>query len=134
MPGYSFRNRDDIVDVLKMLRRDRMNPRLPNIGVRDPFREGAAFGPSKKNRITEGFIYYTPSGGISARSGTTPGTADCTPYYIDSSGDLAELTDDDGNSQTHEVLNIFASAIAGNTYITAKRVYNKLIADAEDCG
>lgn len=80
-------------------------------------------------------LFQTPAGGIPARSGTTAGSAACTPYYINpSTGAIAELLDSNGNSQTLTVFNVSASAVAGNAYIQAKLAGSTLVADMEDCG
>lgn len=81
-----------------------------------------------------GNIYLTPVGGIPARSGTTLGTAECTPYYIDDDWELQELLDDDGNSQTHTIGHLGASAVGASRYIQSKIVSSKKVADMEDCG
>lgn len=92
-------------------------------------------GPKRRSeQEIQGIIFQTPSGGIAARSGTTPGSAECTPYYINSSGALTELTNPDGTSRTHTVYHIGATAVAGTTYIQAKRCHGRLVADMEDCG
>ena len=120
--SYSFERKSDIVKAIQMVRQ----PSKAAVG-RDPFAQVSG------SRLTEGYLFQTPSGGIAARSGTTCGSAACTPYYIDSSGVINELTDNSGTSQTVTVYNVFGSAIGGSVYITAKRVYGVLVADAEDC-
>lgn len=72
-------------------------------------------------------ILKTPGGGIAARTGVACGSATCTEYYVDGSGDIVVT----GGSYT--VFNIFGSAIGPDAYITAKLVRGKWIADAEDC-
>ena len=120
--SYTFNQRSDIDATIEMVRQ----PTKAVTGV-DPFRQ------NNSAPLTVGYLFQTPSGGIAARSGTTCGSAACTPYYIDSTGEIAELTDNDGASQTITVYNVFGSAIAGSAYITAKRVFGQLVADAEDC-
>lgn len=78
-------------------------------------------------------VLKTPAGGIPARSGIRCGKADCVPHYINADGDLVEMLDADENPYTVEVLNIFASAVSGDAFITAKQSTGRLIADAEDC-
>lgn len=129
MPGFSFADRRDIEDTIRLVEERRDRPPKPKHGTGDP----AGLAVKFPTILTHGFIYKTPAGGIPARTGTTPGTADCTPFFINSSGDLEEMLDNDGNTQTHEIINIFQSAIGASVYITAKRVFNALIADAEDC-
>lgn len=81
-------------------------------------------------------LLQTPGGGIPARSGTTAGSADCTPYYIDTanSDTITEMTDEDGASQTLKIYNVAGLPVAGNVYIQAKRINGVLIVDMEDCG
>lgn len=122
MAGYNFANRADIDAVLAMVRDGTQRKLKPSVGVEIP------------PKLTQLVICYTPSGGIAARSTTTPGSAECTPYYIDSGGDLAELTDRTGDSQTFTVYHLGSTAIAGSTYIIAAYVLNKLVAVMEDCG
>lgn len=122
MPGYNFAERDDINRVLKMIHGPQPRKLLPELSV------------VEQEYVTEGFLLQTPSSGIPARSGTTAGKADCTPYYIDEDTDtLTELTDDDGAAQTFEVYNVAGSAVSGSVFILAKRVYGLLIVDMEDC-
>ena len=84
---------------------------------------------------TRTYLLMTPSGGIPARSGTTAGSANCTPYYIESStGSIIEWLDSSAASQTFEVFNVAASAVAGDKYIQAKVVGSVLVVDMEDCG
>lgn len=80
-------------------------------------------------------LLKTPIGGIAARSSTTAGKADCTPYYIDSTTDtITELLDASNNSQTITIYNVSASPVAELTYIQAKKVRGVFIVDMEDCG
>ena len=87
------------------------------------------------HRPYHAYLLQTPTGGIPARSGTTAGSADCTPYYIDTlnSDAITEMTDENDASQTLKVYNVFGSPVAGSVYITAKRVNGVLLVDAEDC-
>lgn len=117
---FGFNRREDAETALRIVRDP---PKRP------PAKIGTLSGPP----ATPGYIFQTPSGGIAARSGTTCGSAACTPYYIDPSGAITELTDNGGSSQTQTVYNIFATAIGGSAYITAKQVFGVLVADAEDC-
>ncbi len=61
-------------------------------------------------------IARAPSGGIAARSGTTPGSATCGLYEL-SSGSLV----DSGITET--VYNVFSSAIANNAYVIIAQDY-----------
>ena len=119
MAGFNFRRKADIEKVIRLVRR------------RNSLGRPSAL-PDMLPSITEGYIFETPLGGIAARSGTTVSSAACTPYYIDGTT-LTELTDNDGASQTVDVYNVFSAAITGEVYITAKRVFGVLVADAEDC-
>lgn len=122
MPGFNFADRKDIERVLDMVHAPPHRNLLP---------DQTTF---PQEYVTEGFLLRTPSGGIPARSGTTAGKANCTPYYINASTDtITELTDNSDAAQTFEVYNVFGTAVAGNVYITAKRVYGVLLVDAEDC-
>lgn len=81
------------------------------------------------------YLLKTPIGGIVARSSTTAGKADCTPYYIDPADDtIKELLDANGYSQTVTVYNVAASPVAELSYIQAKKVKDVFIVDMEDCG
>jgi len=120
MAGYNFKRRSDVEALIPIARKGTYEP-PPRVGNRP------------QPLLSEGWILLTPAGGIAARSGTTCGSASCTPYFIDGSGDLTEFTDGGGSSQTWTVYNMFSSAIGGSTYITAKLVCNVLVADAEDC-
>ena len=73
-------------------------------------------------------LAVAPSGGISARSGSTAGSADCHVYYL-SSGDVQNA------GSTIKVYNWSQTAVAGNAYITIKEVgaTGEWVVDAEDC-
>lgn len=117
MPGFAFSRRQDIEKVLRLI-------------GQSTARKIATMPQGEENeKISFGVIAQTPGGGIAARSGTTVSAADCTPYYIDATGELTAFPSGD----TIEVWNIVGSAIAGNAYITCKLVGNKWVADAEDC-
>lgn len=74
-----------------------------------------------------GLVAKTPSGGIPAISGTTPGSATCDRWEINAAGTFVDTT------ENVTIYNVFSSSIAGATYITAKSVAGKWIVDAEDC-
>jgi hypothetical protein len=81
------------------------------------------------------YIMKPPGGGIAAMTesgGTyTPGSATCTVYEIDGSGDLAATSD------TETVYNLSYVAIGGGSdvFIHAKRdAFGKLLADFDPCG
>lgn len=93
---------------------------------------GSMAGP-RWNQIT-GIIAYTPSGGIAARSGTSPGKATCDVYRIDDSETLVNVKDNEGNNESVTVYHIGSSAVQGNTYIQAKLIYGMWVVDMEDCG
>lgn len=121
MGGYSFGRRSDINTVLRWIRDPQSFSR----------RESARI--QQLARVTETMIFETPSGGIAAISGTTAGSAQCTPYYLNNSGALTELVDDAGAAQTVLVYHIGSTAVSENTKIMASFVYDKLIATWEDC-
>jgi len=77
----------------------------------------------------ENVIAYTSSSGIPARAGSVAGKAtDVNLYQIGTDGTLTDA----GTNLT--VYNLFGTAVAGDTYITCKRVASVWIVDAEDCG
>jgi len=127
MAKYLFSKREDVEALLKLV--DSEGPlRLPGSRIR------------RENVLTTGWIFFTPAGGIPAKSGARCGRADCVPFYLkgvkvddEIEVDLVELLDNDDQSITVEVVNIFSSPIAGNSFITAKEIYRRLVADAEDC-
>lgn len=122
MAGYSFRRKEDIAKTLELIGMPRPRQLQPQLGTVQPEVQ------------THGFIFQTPGGGISALSGSTAGSAECTPYYINpETGVLTELTDDSGASQTKTVYHIGPDAVAGSIYIQAKRIYGVLVADVEYC-
>jgi len=131
MPGFSFRNRADIEAVLRMLNKHRRNQRLTQIGGTG---EPERLGVIENKATTENFIYLTPSDGIPARSGTSAGSAQCTPYYVNQNGQFLELTNDDDASQTHTIYNYSTSAITGNVYVSVDRVFGELVAIDADGG
>ena len=81
-------------------------------------------------------IGKTTSTGITARSGTTAGYGNVNFYYIDHDTTAATYTLTDTGFPVFEVLNLSATAIAVNTFVTLKRISyaNRWIVDAEDCG
>ena len=81
-----------------------------------------------------GYIAKTGSGGIAARSGTTPGSATVTLYYV-SSGVLTKRTDSSGADVTVTAYNLSTTAVAGDAYIVIQPelLSGKLIATWEDC-
>ena len=75
----------------------------------------------------KGYFLKTKSSGISARVSTTAGTGTAYLCYLSDDGTITETT------KEVNVYNVFGTAIAGSTYITAKLVGNILVIDAEDC-
>jgi hypothetical protein len=82
----------------------------------------------------ESLPIFKATSGIPARSGTTCGSANCVPYYIDDDGELVEMLNDADASQTVQIFSIFSEAVATNAYVTAKDVFGVLAVDSEDCG
>ena len=125
MAGFNFANRADIEKTLEMIR-DPRQKKLPAVGV------------VSLKRFAECHVLKAPVGGIPARSGTTPGSAECTPYYIDvttpASPALVELKDNDGAAVTVRVYHMGSTAVAAEKYIVASYCGNALVAVAEDCG
>lgn len=80
-------------------------------------------------------IAKTGGSGIAARTGTTPGSASCTLYKINSSGVLETAKDRSGSDVTVTVYNLSAYAVEADTYIQAKQemVSGKFLCDFEDC-
>ena len=73
--------------------------------------------------------FYSPSGGIAARSTLTMGSASCDIYTCSSGGVLS----DSGANET--VYNMASSAFAGSTHgIAARNAAGLLVAIVEDCG
>lgn len=64
------------------------------------------------------YVAKTPSGGIAAMTGTTPGSATCTLYTINASNQLAVTSP----AQTETVYNIsIAAKISGDSYLIVRR-------------
>lgn len=77
-------------------------------------RGGNAGGLPEQRRVA---IAKAPSGGIPARSGTTPGSATCTFWEIGTGPTLA------ATSVSETVYNISGTAVAANALITVNREY-----------
>jgi len=122
MSGYNFKHRRDIEKTLQLVRRNAGRKVLPTTGTFD-----------YNNRKTAGMILQTPVGGIPARDGLACGTAECKPFYIDEDDNLVEFLGNDESQQSFTVYHIGSEPIQGGTFIQAKLVYNKLVADYEDC-
>lgn len=121
--AYNFARRADIEATLEMIRAPRPTPSPPASATR------------VNGFASEGYILKTPAGGIDARSGDTVSSAQCEVYAIDNNSNLIPLPSvRTGETLKLEVFNVFSSAIGGDAYITAKLVFNRLVADAEDCG
>jgi len=71
-------------------------------------------------------VFITPSGGITARSGSTLGTGTCAHVKI-SAGVIATST------EFYTVLNLGTDAIAAGIYIQAVRVEGIWLANWEQC-
>jgi hypothetical protein len=78
-------------------------------------------------------IFLAPAGGIPGRSGTTLGTANCTPYTVSETGVLTELLSPSGSSQTTAIHNMSPTAVSGSIYIQVKPCFGMLLVDWEDC-
>lgn len=97
---------------------------------------GGAGGPSPGlSAALTIYIAKTPAGGIAAMSGSTPGSASCTLYYINAGGTLTQYQDAGGAAVTKTVLNLSSEAVAGSAYIMAiqELLSGKLLAVWEDC-
>lgn len=75
----------------------------------------------------QALIAKTPSGGIAAMSGTTPGSATCRIWNRGPTGALVDSLVD------VTVYNMSGSAVAGTKYIQAKRIDGVLWVDVESC-
>jgi len=98
---------------------------------------GAAPRSSAQTRV---YIAKAPSGGIppmTESGGTyTPGSATCTLYYINGSGNLAQHQDEGSSAVTETIYNLSFEAVAGNQFIHAKQelLSGKLLVDFDPCG
>ena len=121
MAGYSFANREDIQRVLDRTARE---PFVP-----DPGQGAGGTGETEFiGQLTRLWLYKTPAGGIPPK-----GSVMCTPYYVSASGNEVELKDDDGESQTQTIYNIFSSEIEENTLIIVGEIFGRKVVIAEDC-
>ena len=118
MIKYAFKNRTDAEALLAL---------LPT--ANRPNSQRVRFGP----RLTTGWLFFTPPGGIPAAGEELCGEAECTPYFIDENFNKKEILDD-GESFTVTVLNVFSTAVGGDRFVTAKEIYGRYVVDAEDCG
>lgn len=137
---YIFLTDSDHAALREMLR-ERQGGRV-NAPNRQPSRLAEE---QSGHQAPEVYIALTPTDGIPARVGTTPGSAECVIQHIDSTGDLAEVA-----SFAQPVYNVSTSAVAGDEYISVKRdkygtwladtggggaaVVLFTITDAEECG
>lgn len=78
------------------------------------------------------YILQTKPGGIPARVGAVCGKALCKLLYIDDSDTLQNVKGADGDVE-RMVWNTSTEAVAGTTYIQAKLVASRLVADWEQC-
>jgi hypothetical protein len=83
--------------------------------VRQQGQTGGGFNKNLENRRVA--IALTPTGGIPARSTTTPGTASCTLCKIDDTGDIATT------SVTETVYNIEGVQVQADAYVVVVREY-----------
>jgi hypothetical protein len=84
---------------------------------------------------TSVYLAYTPAGGIPARIGLLPGSADCVLYYLNDDDELTARLNWDDTDYEETVYNLSRSSVAGSSYIQCKRetLSNKLFVDWEDC-
>lgn len=85
---------------------------------------------------TMSYIARAPAGGIDARSGLVPGTAEVTVYGIETSGNLGVQYDQAGNPVTVTATNISQSAVAGDAfiYVNKESKTGAWVVVVEDCG
>ena len=117
MAGYNFRRRQDAQQLLELLNNSGSVPRRME-----------AVSTGQGDAVTS-IIIDIPSGGIAARSGTTPGSASCTPFYINDAGTLEQVPD----SVDITVYNLATDAVTGSRYGQAKNVLGKWVIDVEYC-
>jgi len=99
---------------------ERNNPALPQ--SRRPMAQSSCY------------IGKAPVGGIAARSGTTPGTAEVEVWRINAAGTLEAVTDIHGTTLTLTGYNISSGAVSANAYVQVKQdAYGRFIVDFEDC-
>lgn len=72
-------------------------------------------------------MFFTPSGGIPARSGTTLGSANCTRVTLN------QLVVSTASSELERVLNLSTTAIGGSKYIQCLWIDGQWIANWEQC-
>jgi hypothetical protein len=83
-------------------------------------------GKVRQSVVAKTQVFFTPSGGIAARSGATLGSATCTRISV-TSGTRAST----GSMQT--VYNHFRSAVAGSTDVIASLIDGIWVVISEDC-
>lgn len=118
-------SRESLEELQRMLRW--FNARRPDLSAETPLLQSQV-------RV---MIFKTPSGGIPAAAGNTPGSAECELWDFDpETGDLTARLDAQGAPVTLTVFNTFGSA-AGTTQGTLihakEHVSGRLLVDAEDC-
>jgi hypothetical protein len=94
---------------------NRLADRLPGIGPGN--RPGRQFCA----------LFYTPSGGIPARSGSTLGAANCNRVIING------VTLSTATSQAEQVVNLSTVAVGGSKYIQCLWVEGMWLANWEEC-
>lgn len=103
------------------------------IALKKSIQPGQATVADGLHRATEGYVLKTPVGGIPAQAAGVAGKATCTLYYINEADTLTTFKDTSDTPITVTVWNIATEPIAGDTYIQAKTVFGKLVADWEEC-
>lgn len=118
---FSDRATRDIMDVVRRYRNRRPNPDTSAI--------------ERLGKPLQCYIAKTGASGIAARSGTTPGSASVTLYYINASGALATWNDANGDPITDTCYNMSTTAVGNSVYIIAQQelLSGKLLAVWEDC-
>ena len=116
-------NEESMRKISDMVRRDTRRQVNRAIQVMDR-RQGALF-----------YVGQTDGSGITARSGTTPGTGTVTLYEFDSGGLLSARQDEGGNDITVTAYNLSTTAVASTTYVMLAQeiVSGYLLAVWEDC-
>jgi hypothetical protein len=81
------------------------------------------------------YVGKTGVSGITARSGTTPGSGTVTLYFVNASGTLETWKDGTGTAVTKTCYNLSTSAVGNTAYVMMQRdiLSGKLWAVWEDC-
>ena len=79
------------------------------------------------NAFGQNWLFLIPAGGIPGMTGTTPGTADCVPYFIKTDGTLTEWTNNAGASVAVPVFNVSEAKATEGLYMPGFMVGNQAV-------